>query len=100
MKSAEIIKLPEGTYELTDGIYSYTLRVGFNKDKSKFYDIIEKGSGRFSASIFMTEGLEKDEDGKKHRYLTASAGVGGLRIRSTDIFFMLSKLKIVKTGEI
>lgn len=98
MNSEELVNLKDGKYQLTDGIYDYTLTVGRNQDKTKFYAIYEKGSRTFSANILITQRIEKDEDGKKYKYLSAMAGVGGLYIHSDDIYLILSKLKFVESG--
>ena len=95
MTTTELVKLKEGIYTVTDKIRKYTIEVGYNKNKSKYYDIRESGSSRFSASIFITQHFEKD-DGNKIRVFNAMAGVGGLRIHSSDIFGMLNYLEFVK----
>lgn len=93
MKTNELIKLKIGQYQLTDGIYNYTLTVGKNLDKSKFYTIYEKGDSKFSAHIFITLKMKINEDGKKYKSLSAMAGVGGLKIHSDNIYSLLSELK-------
>lgn len=97
MNSKELVKLKDGQYQLTDGIYNYTLTVGRNQDKTKFYAIYEKGSSKFSAHIFITQDVKKDEYGKKYKCLSAMAGVGGLSIHSNNIYSMLYKLKYVES---
>lgn len=97
MNSKDLLKLKDGKYNLTDGIYDYTLIVGMNSDKTKYYSIYEKGSSRYDANIFITHQIEKDEDGNKYNCLSAMAGVGGLKIHSEDIYSMLSKLKFVES---
>jgi len=97
MNSKELVKLKDGQYQLTDGIYNYTLTVGRNADKTKFYSFYEKGSSRYSAHIFITQGIKKDEDGNKYKCLSAIAGVGGLSIYSDDVYSMLYKLKFVES---
>lgn len=96
MGTKEIIKLKIGAYELTDGIYIYTLKVGLNKNKSKYYAITEKGHLPFSSNIFITQVVKTDEYGNKYKCLSASAGVGGLRIHSDNIYWMLDRLKFVE----
>jgi len=94
MDSKELVKLKDGQYQLTDGIYNYTLTVGRNADKTKFYSIYEKG--KQCANIFITQGIEKDEDGNKYKCLSAVATVCGLSIHSKDIYSMLRNLKFVE----
>jgi len=97
MDSKELIKLKDGQYQLTDDIYNYTLTVGRNKNKTKFYVIHEKGSSRYSANIFITQEVRTNEEGCKYKCLSGTAGVGGLSIHSDNIYFMLHKLKLVKS---
>lgn len=96
MKEKELIQLKLGQYELTDGIYFYTLSVGKSKDRTKYYRIKQKGTGSFDPSIFMSQGIIKDEDGKKLKCLSASSHVGGLFVHSYDNYSMLSRLKFVE----
>jgi hypothetical protein len=96
MTSTELVKLQKGNYSLVDGIYSYNLTVGLNKDRTKYYSIVEKGSMPYSAKIFITQNIKIDEDGNKYKCLHAVAGVGGLHIHSENIYSMLSELTIVQ----
>lgn len=96
MKREEFLNLSNGQYELTDGIYQYTLTVGVNDKKSKYFRIQEKTSPIHGGSIYITQETDTDDYGEPFTYLSAIAGVGGLHIYSTETHELISRLKIVE----
>ena len=105
MRKSELFRLPLGNYELTDNInnYQYNLEVGMIQEMPEYglkpercYRITLKGGSKFN-QIFMIEDY-KTENGICYKFLTALAGIGGLRILSDNTFDMLSDLKFIARG--
>ena len=86
MTTNELVKLKKGNYKLTDGIYFYSLEIGLNDNKTKYYKIMEFGSLPFSARIFIMQEWAI-ENGKKYRTFRAISGVAGISIHTHDYLF-------------
>jgi hypothetical protein len=95
MKPRDFLRLPFGRYNLTDGIYDYTLKKGKTESGEPIYFIKEK---LFGNSFCLHESLENVFDGSdkyKAVLITISTHVGSVFIHSNKVYYPLSKLKLV-----
>ena len=95
MNKKELLNLEIGKYDLTDSIdnYKYELFV-IDDNGKKYFKIKEKGS-LSNNGIWLSEDIEKDEDGNEYDILYAIMTVGGLSFHSTETFSLLNVLKIL-----
>lgn len=98
MVAKDLIILPLGKYELTDGIYDYNLRKDLNQDKSVIYRITEKLTGNSMALFEEEVNVFEDIDLYKRINITSLASVGGLSIHSDNNFTMLWGIKFIPRG--
>jgi hypothetical protein len=94
MNKEELLKLNVGVYELTDNIdnYNYTLQVLLDDNNKKCFRIKEKGSLSRN-SFFITEDVEKDDDGNEYGILYCIASIGGLSVHTVDGYKIINELK-------
>lgn len=99
MKSRDFLKLPNGKYNLSDGIYNYYLekceRVGGG---GKIYFIIEKQSGNILCMFEDNENVFEDYDRYKRTKLTILVTVGGIAVHCKSVYWCISDLKIIPKG--
>lgn len=107
MRERDFINLPLGDFELSDGIYNYTLKKTLTDDNKFMYIIKNKMfnlSGE-SLCLFQREEYYYDDEEDRYRYgnfkyqkLSAMAGIGGLRIHSKDIYNTIYNLELKPRG--
>lgn len=89
MKHRELINLPSGKYNLTDGIWDYTLTKQLTEQGKSMYSIKELITGD---TLTLFEYLEKEE-GIIYTKLSSCVNIGGIFIHSKDLSFALTRLK-------
>lgn len=100
MKAKELIKLPLGKYNLTDGIYNYSMHKTLTNNHEPIYSIKERLS---CDHICLFEFEEKVEFEHSLRYykstrLSASIAAGGISIHSDDTYFAIRHLRFKQRG--
>lgn len=91
MKQRELINLPFGKYNLTDGIWDYVLSKQLKeRDNLPIYSIKELLSGN---TLTLFEYVEK-EDSIMYKRLSACVNIGGIYIHSKDLSFTFNRLKL------
>lgn len=102
LNARKTLLLPKGSFEASDGIYNYTIKV--SGDESLFASIYKSGDGVFGSHITLFRDTEFvfEDDSREHYYynkplrktLSAMVSVGGLTVHSKDIYSFITKLYI------
>lgn len=98
MTQKDLIRLPLGKYNLTDGIWRYNLKKLITPDGKVMYSIIEPISRQHFALFERNEDVFDDSDKYKQKRLSGCMSVGGLHIYSTDVYDTIRPLKIIKNS--